>query len=150
MNTLKKSVKLYLTAIVVLHSLALSAQHHPESTIKVYPKESDELLLNPGIGFTTFQRFNGDDLNEGMGWTEGLPIVYQEFDGDLTNKNHPLTTIAYFRVNWRFLEIAPDVYDWNLIDKALKTAAERGQTLMLRISPYEDGTEKMCRSGIGK
>lgn len=142
MGTVKNLVKLYMTAIVVLHALALSAQHHPESTIKVYPKESDELLLNPGIGFTTFQRFNGDDLNEGMGWTEGLPIDYQEFNGDLTNKDHPQTTIVYFRVNWRFLEIAPNVYDWNLIDKALKTAAERGQTLMLRISPYEGGAEK--------
>ncbi|MFK5974476.1 MAG: DUF4832 domain-containing protein [Flavobacteriaceae bacterium] len=142
MGTVKFLVKLYMIAIVTFHSLALIAQHHPEGTIKVYPIESDELLLNPGIGFTTFQRFNGDDLNQGMGWTEGLPIAYQEFDGDLSNKDHPQTTIAYFRVNWRFLEIAPNVYDWNLIDKALKTAAERGQTLMLRISPYEEGIEK--------
>ena len=34
-----------------------------QNTMKVYPTESDELLLNPGIGFTTFQRFNGDTLN---------------------------------------------------------------------------------------
>ncbi len=61
-------------------------------------------LLIPGIGFMTFQRFNGDDLNKGMGWTEGLPIVYQDFDGDLINKNHPQTSIAYFRVYWTFFE----------------------------------------------
>jgi len=66
--------------------------------VKVLPKEIDDVLINPGIGFTTFQRFNGDDLNAGSGWTEGLPIVYQDFDGDLTNKNYPQTTIAYFRV----------------------------------------------------
>ena len=39
-----------------------------------------------GSGFTTFQRFNGDALNEGMGWTEGRPIEYQEFDGDLIQR----------------------------------------------------------------
>jgi len=110
--------------------------------VKVKPKEINDVLTNPGIGFTTFQRFNGDDLNEGIRWTEGLPIVYQNFDGDLTNKNYPQTTIAYFRVNWRFLEPECQQYDWQMIDKALKTAAERGQTLMLRISPYEAGAEK--------
>ena len=108
----------------------------PETTVKVYPEEIDSVLNNPGIGFTTFQRFNGDQLNEGAGWTEGLPIVYQDFDGDLTNENYPQTTIAYYRVTWRFLELAPGEYNWELIDKALRTAAERGQTLMLRISPY--------------
>ncbi|BBE20203.1 hypothetical protein AQPE_4394 [Aquipluma nitroreducens] len=110
--------------------------------MKVKPKEINDVLTNPGIGFTTFQRFNGDDLNEGIRWTEGLPIVYQNFDGDLTNKNYPQTTIAYFRVNWRFLEPECQQYNWPMIDKALKTAAERGQTLMLRISPYEAEAEK--------
>ncbi|MEZ4810704.1 MAG: DUF4832 domain-containing protein [Allomuricauda sp.] len=131
--------------ILLLGSAQMAAQDiplPPKNIVKVYPKESDALLLNPGIGFTTFQRFNGDDLNPGMDWTEGLPIVYQDFDGDLTNKNHPQTTIAYFRVNWRYLEVEPGVYNWGMIDKALKTAAERGQTLMLRISPYEGGDEK--------
>ena len=125
----------------LVYATTLIAQHHTENTVKVYPKESHELLLNPGIGFTTFQRFNGDTLNSGIGWTEGFPIVYQDFDGDLTNENHPQTTLAYFRVNWRFIETGPGIYNWELIDKALKTAAERGQTLMLRISPYE-GDEK--------
>ena len=132
----------YMMVIIANFSFSLSAQHHPENTVKVYPVESDELLLNPGIGFTTFQRFNGDTLNAGMGWTEGLPIVYQDFDGKQDNKDYPQTTLAYFRVNWRFLETAAGVYNWDLIDKALKTAAERGQTLMLRISPYEGEEEK--------
>jgi hypothetical protein len=32
-----------------------------------------------------------------MGRTEGRPIEYQEFDGDLTNPGHPMTSLAYFR-----------------------------------------------------
>ncbi len=128
---------------ISLFPFLLSAQRSiPEVREKVYPVEIDAILENPGIGFMTFQRFNGDELNEGMGWTEGFPIEYQQFDGDLTNSGYPQTTIAYFRVNWRFLETAPGVYQWELIDKALQTASERGQTLALRISPYEGEEEK--------
>ena len=31
--------------------------------ISVRPEESDELLLNPGKGLATYQRFNGDPLS---------------------------------------------------------------------------------------
>lgn len=106
----------------------------------VRPKLIHDVLDNPGIGFTTFQRFNGDKLNEGARWTEGFPIDYQPFDGDMTNENHPMTTIAYFRLYWRFLETAPGDYHWELIDRALATAKERGQTLMLRIAPYGESS----------
>ena len=40
----------------------------------VRPSEIDDVLVNPGIGFTTLNRFNGDPLNEGTKWTEGYPI----------------------------------------------------------------------------
>ena len=107
-----------------------------QETMTVRPKEIDEVLVNPGIGFMTFQRFNGDELNKGKKWTEGFPIDYQPFDGDLENESHPLTSLAYFRVYWRFVEPEKDRYRWDLLDKALKTAAQRGQTLLLRIAPY--------------
>lgn len=107
----------------------------------VRPKETDEVLVNPGIGFTTFQRFNGDSLNNGLKWTEGFPIEYQPFTGSLTNQDHPPTSIAYFRVYWKFVEPQSGEYQWALFDQALKTARARGQTLMLRIAPYGTGAE---------
>lgn len=137
-----KLKRIFRNALVftLLHTVVLAQIH--EGTRVVRPKEMDAVLNNPGIGFTTFQRFNGDALNPGMGWTEGFPIEYQEFNGDLTNKDHPQTTIAYFRVYWRFVEPEKEKYNWDLIDKALATAASRGQTLMLRIAPYGTGPER--------
>jgi len=134
MKTFRK-FGLLLPVCAMLSTSFLWPQADPVIKI-IKPAEINDVLNNPGIGFTTFQRFNGDDLNEGMTWTEGLPIIYQDFDGNLTNKDHPQTSIAYFRIYWCFIEPEPGQYNWPMIDKALRTAAERGQTLMLRIPPY--------------
>ncbi len=146
-----------LTASISLISLLNTAfcfQVLAQETVIVRPKEIDDILTNPGIGFMTFQRFNGDDLNAAKGWTEGKPIVYQEFDGNLENKDHPMTTIAYFRIYWKFIEPQNGKYKWELIDKALKTARQRNQTLMLRIAPYGTGTQndvpKWYREMVGE
>ncbi len=112
-----------------------------QEVVTVRPKEIDDVLVNPGIGFTTFQRFNGDKLNPGTKWTEGYPIEYQPFSGTLHNENHPDTSIAYFRIYWKFIEPEEGRYRWDLIDRALATARERGQTLMLRVAPYGTGPD---------
>jgi hypothetical protein len=125
-------VSLLVVFLIIAWVTPLAAQ----PTVIVRPKEIDDVLVNPGIGFMTFQRFNGDELNQGLKWTEGYPIVYQEFKGSLENKNHPMTSMAYFRVYWKFIEPEMGKYRWELIDTALKTARSRGQTLMLRIAPY--------------
>ena len=100
-----------------------------QETVIVRPTDTDEVLVNPGIGFMTFQRFNGDELNEGLKWTEGYEIDYQEFKGSLENKNHPMTSIAYFRIYWKFVEPEQGKYNWPMIDKALSVAHQRQQRL---------------------
>lgn len=130
-----------MSVLLIVISFTVTGQIS-QGTVVVRPVEINEVLNNPGIGFTTFQRFNGDDLNPGSGWTEGFPIEYQKFDGDLTNKNHPQTTIAYFRVYWKFLEPQKETYNWEMIDKAIATAQSRGQTLMLRIAPHGTGPQR--------
>ena len=120
--------------------ICLASAFAQDATVVVRPKEIDTVLFNPGIGFMTFQRFNGDALNQGTKWTEGYPIAYQPFTGSLENKDHPMTTIAYFRVYWKFIEPEEGKYRWDLIDTAMRTAHDRGQTLMVRLAPY--GTEK--------
>ncbi|MFO7668019.1 MAG: DUF4832 domain-containing protein [Bacteroidales bacterium] len=107
-----------------------------QKIVTVKPVEIDDVLTNPGMGFMTFQRFNGDELNPGIGWTEGFPIEYQDFDGNIEMEEHPFTSIAYFRLYWRFLEPEEGQYQWEHIDKALKTARERKQQLLIRVAPY--------------
>ena len=102
----------------------------------VRPQQIDDVLINPGIGFMTFQRFNGDSLNAGLKWTEGYPIAYQEFKGSLKNENFPDTSMAYFRIYWKFVEPAMGRYNWEMLDHAILTAHQRKQTLMLRLAPY--------------
>jgi hypothetical protein len=129
---------LFLLFIVSSGLYSQNADH----LIVVKPKEIDDVLDNPGMGFMTFQRFNGDKLNDGSGWTEGFPLEYQKFNGSLVNKDHPSTTIAYWRVYWKFLEPDMEKYRWDMIDKALETAHMRGQTLMIRVAPYGTGDER--------
>ena len=103
----------------------------------VRPKLIDDLLINPGMGFMTFQRFNGDALNPGTErWTEGHPIEYQPTPESLHNPEYPDTSLAYFRVYWSYVEPERGAYQWAMIDRALATAQARGQTLLLRIAPH--------------
>ena len=98
----------------------------PDHLTVIKPREINDVLINPGMGFMTFQRFNGDELNEGARWTEGFPIDYQTFNGDLTNKNHPATTIAYWRIYWKFLEPEMGKYRWDMLDKVLENCKIKG------------------------
>src|SRR5512140_3811320 len=125
-------IKLFPTLLAAAWLAPVFAQQ----LVTVRPKEINDVITNPGIGFTTLQRFNGDALNTGTKWTEGYPIDYKLYTGKLEVPNQPMTSIAYFRVYWKFLEPEQGKYNWDMLDKALKTAHERKQTLMLRVAPY--------------
>jgi hypothetical protein len=134
-----KTIILFMLAALGLSLSTPSADAQGRITVRF--EDSDEVLTNPGIGFMTFQRFNGDKTNEGVGWTEGMPVEYQEFKGSLVTPDHPMTSIAYFRVYWKYVEPEMGKYNWEMIDRVLKTANDRQQTLLLRIAPYGSGTK---------
>jgi hypothetical protein len=143
MMTKPVSILIYILGILLfLVPFQKAISQIEDNEIVIRPNEIDEVLNNPGMGFMTFQRFNGDQLNEGSGWTEGMPIDYQEFDGDLSNLDYPSTTIAYWRVYWKFMEPEQGAYRWDMLDRALEIARSRGQTLLLRIAPYGTGEER--------
>ncbi|MBN9385835.1 MAG: DUF4832 domain-containing protein [Chitinophagaceae bacterium] len=112
------------------------------ATTLVHPVETDEVLMNPGMGFSTFQMFNGDNI----------PVFHDVLnEADLkdfgktasdTNNDHPSTTIAYFRIQWNFIEPSPGKYRWDFIDGLLNIAHRKHQTVMLRISPYRSDPDE--------
>jgi len=126
---------------LILALLAGAVAGRDPETVVVRPQEIDDVLVNPGIGFMTFQRFNGDPLNTGLTWTEGYPIEYRESKKTGPVENFPMTSIAYWRIYWRFLEPEKGKYRWDMIDKALDTAHAHGQSLMLRVAPYGTGED---------
>ena len=108
-------------------------------------KPSTELLRNPGKGFTTFQRFRGDALNEeamGEPWCveNGWRMErYEENDGLWRGygvAGYPDTSLAYFRIPWRRLEPCRGEYDFSLIDMILSRAKKRLQTVIFRFPPH--------------
>ena len=66
------SSRLFLIVILLLVCSA-NAVAQNETTI-LRPKEIDDVLVNPGMGIETFQRFNGDAINPGLGWSEEGPV----------------------------------------------------------------------------
>ncbi|HSB17350.1 MAG TPA: hypothetical protein VLE22_23070 [Bryobacteraceae bacterium] len=78
------------------------------------PKEIDDVLINPGIGFMTFHKANGGPINP-------------------TNQGQPETSMDYLRTYWNFFEPRRGEYRWDVIESALRVAHAKRQTLMFRI-----------------
>lgn len=87
----------------------------------VRPAIIDDVLYNPGMGFTTMNAFNGD--------VEG----------------HPESTIAYWRFYWSDIEPENGIYRWDRIDELLTTARESGQKAGLGIMPVNGGPPRWYR-----
>ena len=104
--------------------------------VVVRPAESDEVLVNPGMGIQTFQRFNGQPLNEGLKWSEEGPVGRQP-DAD-AKPDFPASSVAYCRWFWSTLQPAPGQFRWEIIDTALEEARRHGQTLAIRLMPYDE------------
>ena len=101
----------------------------------VRPKEIDTVLVNPGMGVQTFQRFNGDALNAGLRWSEEGPTAVLKPAAE--KPDFPESSISYCRWFWNVLEPEHGKYNWSIIDSALDQAREHHQTLNIRMMPYD-------------
>jgi hypothetical protein len=95
-------------------------QHHVWAEQKgfqiIEPQASDEVLVNPGMGFETFHSFNSDERN--TRW-----------------EHYPQCSIAYFRFYWSRLEPQEGKYNFDEIEELLDKARQNGQDLALRFMP---------------
>jgi Domain of unknown function (DUF4832)/Beta-galactosidase len=111
-------------------AVVLSAQ-----TTIVRPAEIDDILVNPGMGIETFQRFNGQAINDGVRWSEVGP---EKTSADAGPVDFPGSSMAYLRWFWSQIEPQRGTYRWSILDEALAEAHRHGQRLAFRIMPYDD------------
>src|SRR5271169_4633721 len=120
---------------VALLPMAVVCLWAQSETVVVRPHEIHDVLVNPGMGITTFQRFNGDAINPGRKWSEQGPTA--KLTGGDGKPDFPDTAIAYFRWFWSQIEPERGTYRWDAIDLALDDAREHQQTLAFRLMPYD-------------
>jgi hypothetical protein len=109
----------------------------PDARILVRPRESDEILINPAMGFQTYQRFNGDPIEKKDFWNDDGPTSYSADPPSLKNEDFPDASVAYLRWYWYAIEPEEGRYRWDIIDRALETAKRRGQQLHIRVMPHD-------------
>lgn len=104
----------------------------------VRPREIHDLLVNPGMGIQTFQRYRGQPMYTGMfglTWSEAGPVKIEP-DAPLAPR-FPDSSVAYCRWHWETLEPEKGQIRWDILDLALSEARRHGQTLALRLMPYD-------------
>lgn len=107
----------------------------PCATVIVRPIEIKDILVNPGMGVQTFQRYNGEALNQGVKWSEEGPV--HRLDAPSEAPEFPQSTVAYCRWHWATLETVQGKVHWEIIDLALAEARRHGQRLAIRLMPYD-------------
>ena len=101
----------------------------------VRPAPINDVLVNPGMGITTFQRFNGQEIYPGLRWSEVGPEVRV---ADASKPpDFPDTSVAYMRWFWHQIELEQGKYRWEILDLALDEARKHNQQLMIRLMPYD-------------
>jgi hypothetical protein len=103
-------------------------------TVIIHPKLINDVLVNPGMGIQTFQRFNGDPLNDALKWSEEGPTAPIAAAGPV---NFPGSTISYCRWFWETLQPEKATVRWDIIENALAEAHKHGQSLAIRLMPYD-------------
>ena len=123
------------SALIILLASGAAAQSDIPDAIVVRPLEIQDVLVNPGMGITTFQRFNGQALNPGLEWSEEGPVSM--LPPAATKPDFPDTSISYCRWFWDVIEPEPGKFRWDIVDLALDEAREHHQTLAIRLMPYD-------------
>ena len=126
-NVSSKAVRRWIIPALACLSAAVCSTLSAQGTLLVRPVETDEVLVNPGMGFNTSLYLSRRPDSTGR---------YKISERKLGPDEYPSTSLAYLRFDWRYLEPEKGRYTWSIIDDGLKYARARGQTLMLRIVPY--------------
>lgn len=106
------------------------------NVVIVRPKEIQDVLVNPGMGITTFQRFNGQEPNPPLKWSELGPE--KKLPQASSKPDFPEASVSYCRWYWSVLEPEQGKFNWAIVDLAIEEARAHGQTLAIRLMPYSN------------
>src|SRR5579872_324091 len=121
--------------VVIPLLIAASWTYAQTDTVVVRPREINDVLVNPGMGIQTFQRFNGDPINAGLRWSEEGPAT--QLQAAPQKPDFPDSPISYCRWFWSAIEPKHGQFRWDIIDLALAEARDHHQRLAIRIMPYD-------------
>ena len=111
---------------------ALTGYAQTPNTV-IRPVEIQDVLVNPGMGVTTFNRFNGQELNPPTsGRSAARRRCFRMRIRSRTFRTLPLLTCA----GTGRLSSRRGTIRWDIIDSALAEAEKHGQRLAIRIMPY--------------
>ena len=111
-------------------------------------KETNRVIYNPYIGFTSFQHFRNEALysdcivgHHGIAGCETedyecYPVTEGVEELGRLQGFYPDTTVAYIRILWKEFEPKRGEYNYDIIEKVLEKAREKGQTVMFRLMPH--------------
>lgn len=102
--------------------------------VTVYPMILDDMISNPGIGFTAAPGLMGDP--DRIYDNRGKEQEKYKFTEDSKTCNHPDSKVYFCSVRWRDVETAQGVYNWEVLEEKLDYAKSIGCTAVVRCSPY--------------
>jgi hypothetical protein len=134
---LRPNLEAAVVVIVLVLTLASGEEAFAQrNVVVVRPKEIHDVLVNPGMGITTFQRFNGQEPNPPLKWSEVGPE--KKLPQAPAKPDFPDTSVSYCRWYWNVLEPERGKYRWEIVDLAIAEARAHGQKLAIRLMPYSN------------
>ncbi|MGE7823598.1 DUF4832 domain-containing protein [Paenibacillus sp. NPDC093718] len=102
--------------------------------VTVYPMMLEDILNNPGIGFTAAPGLMGD--LDRICDNRGEEHKKYKFTEDSRTYNHPDSKVYFCSVRWRDLEVRQGEYRWEVLEERLDYPKSMGCTAVVRCSPY--------------
>jgi hypothetical protein len=125
----------HLLTTCCLAALAGSGLRADPESVVVRPTPIQDVRVNPGMGIETFQRFAGQPIHAGLKWSEEGPLAAAP--AAPAPPDFPGSSIAYCRWFWATLEPEQGHVRWDILDGAIAEARAHGQTLAIRLMPYD-------------
>lgn len=102
---------------------------------------SEEVFKNPYKGFTSFNRFRGEDMFPETGTKDGwikerYPVHDFVKDYGSSEGFYPDCEIAYLRILWKDFEPVEGMYNYALLDEIFSKAEAHKQSVILRLMPH--------------